>query len=133
MALTLNKQTVNLEVDQGATFIKTFTAKNTAGGNVTISSGTTAAKLRQSIYSSNNIHSFSTSVSGSNVTISMAATNTANISADRQYVYDVEYTQSDATTVERLAEGIVTISPHAGDRDFPDIISESIAGNTAVS
>ena len=90
MALTLNKQTVNLEVDQGATFIKTFTAKNTIGGNVTISSGTTAAKLRQSIYSSNNIHSFSTSVSGSNVTISMAATNTANISADRQYVYDVE-------------------------------------------
>ena len=89
MALTLNKQTVNLEVDQGATFIKTFTAKNTAGGDVVISSGTTAAKLRQSIYSSNNIHSFSTSVSGSNVTISMAATNTANVSADRQYVYDV--------------------------------------------
>ena len=58
MALTLNKQTVNLEVDQGATFIKTFTAQNTAGGNVAISSGTTSAKLRQSIYSSNNIHDF---------------------------------------------------------------------------
>ena len=117
MALALNKQTANFVLDQGATFIKTFTAKNTAGGNVTISSGTTSAKLRQSIYSGNNIHSFSTSVSGSNVTISMAATNTANVSADRQYVYDVEYTQSDATTVERLAEGIVTISPQstAGD------------------
>ena len=117
MALALNKQTANFVLDQGATFIKTFTAKNTAGGNVTISSGTTSAKLRQSIYSGNNIHSFSTSVSGSNVTISMAATNTANVSADRQYVYDVEYTQSDATTIERLAEGIVTISPQstAGD------------------
>ena len=127
MALTLNKQTENFVLDQGATFIKTFTAKNTAGGNVTISSGSTAAKLRQSIYSGNNIHSFSTSVSGSNVTISMAATNTANVSADRRYVYDVEYTQSDATTVERLAEGIVTISPHAGDRDFPAIVTESIS------
>jgi len=127
VALTLNKQTENFVLDQGATFIKTFTAKNTAGGNVSISSGTTAAKLRQSIYSSNNIHTFSTSVSGSNVTISMAATNTANVSADRQYVYDVEYTQSDATTVERLVEGIVTISPHAGDRDFPAIITESIS------
>ena len=127
MALALNKQTANFVLDQGATFIKTFTAKNTAGGDVIISSGTTAAKLRQSIDSSNNIHDFSTSVSGSNVTISMAATNTANVSADRQYVYDVEYTQSDATTVERLAEGIVTISPHAGDREFPDIITESIS------
>ena len=127
MALTLNKQTENFVLDQGATFIKTFTAKNTAGGDVVISSGTTAAKLRQSIDSSNNIHDFSTSVSGSNVTISMTATNTANVSADRRYVYDIEFTQSDTSTVERLAEGIVTISPHAGDREFPDIITESIS------
>ena len=113
MALTLQKQTVNLGIDQGCTFEKVITAQNTIGGNVSISSGTTAAKLRQSIYSSNNIHSFSTSVSGSNVTLSMTATNTANVSAERQYVYDVEYTQSDTTTVERLAEGIVTISPES--------------------
>ncbi len=133
MALTLHKQTENFVLDQGATFIKTFTAKNTAGGNVVISSGTTAAKLRQSIDSSNNIHTFSTSVSGSNVTISMTATNTASISEDRRYVYDIEFTQSDTTTVEKIVEGNVTISPHAGDREFPDIITESIAGNTAVS
>ena len=127
MALTLNKQTENFVLDQGATFIKTFTAKNTAGGNVVISSGATEAKLRQSIDSSNNIHTFSTSGSGSNVTISMTATNTANISEDRRYVYDIEFTQSDTSTVERLAEGIVTISPHAGDREFPDIITESMS------
>ena len=113
MALTLQKQTVNIALDQGCTFEKVITAQNTIGGNVTISSGTTAAKLRQSIDSSNNIHDFSTSVSGSNVTISMTATNTANISADRRYVYDVEYTQSDSTTVERLAQGIITISEEA--------------------
>ena len=127
MALALQKQTVNLGIDQGSTFEKVITAQNTIGGNVTISSGTTAAKLRQSIYSSNNIHSFSTSVSGSNVTISMTATNTANVSADRRYVYDIEFTQSDTSTVERLAEGIVTISPHAGDREFPAIVTESIS------
>ena len=113
MALALNKQTVNFVLDQGATFEKTITAKNTAGGNVTISTGTTEAKLRQSIYSGNNIHDFSTSISGSNVTISMSATNTANIAADRRYVYDIEFTQSDDTTIERLAEGIVTISPQS--------------------
>ena len=134
MALILQKQTENFELDQGATFIKTFTAKNTAGGNVVISTGTTSAKLRQSTYSGNNIHTFSTSVSGSNVTISMTATDTANISEDRRYVYDIEFTQSDTTTVEKIVEGVVTISPHAGDREFPDIITESISdgqwGNT---
>ena len=112
MALTLNKQTLNFVLDQGSTFEKTITAKNTAGGNVTISSGTTSAKLRQSTYSGNNIHTFTTSITGSNVTISMTATNTANVAAG-QYVYDVEYTQSDAITIERLAEGIVTVSPQS--------------------
>ena len=112
MALTLNKQTVNFVLDQGSTFEKTITAKNTAGGNVTISSGTTSAKLRQSTYSGNNIHTFTTSTSGSNVTISMTATNTANVAAG-QYAYDIEYTQSDGTTIERLAEGIVTVSPES--------------------
>ncbi len=52
MALTLNKQTVNLVIDQGTTFEKVITAKNTAGGNVAISSGTCAGKLRPSHYTS---------------------------------------------------------------------------------
>ena len=112
MALTLNKQTVNFVLDQGATFEKTITAQNSASGNVTISSGTCAAKMRQSTYSGNNIHSFTPSISGSNVTISMTATNTANVAVD-QYVYDVEYTQSDETTVERVCQGIITVSPES--------------------
>ena len=112
MALALQKQTVNLGIDQGSTFEKVITAQNTIGGNVTISSGTTSAKLRQSTYSGNNIHTFTTSTSGSNVTISMTATNTANVAVD-QYVYDVEYTQSDETTVERVCQGIITVSPES--------------------
>ena len=112
MALTLQKQTVNIALDQGCTFEKVITAQNSASGNVTISSGTCAAKMRQSTYSGNNIHSFSTSVAGSNVTISMTATNTANVAVD-QYVYDVEYTQSDGTTVERVCQGIITVSPES--------------------
>ena len=110
MALTLNKQTVNFVLDQGATFEKTITAKNTAGGNVTISSGTTSSKLRQSTYSGNNIHTFSTSTSGSNVTISMTATNTANVSAG-QYVYDLEIFTSADAIVKRIVGGTVTITP----------------------
>ena len=112
MALTLNKQTVNLVIDQGCTFEKTITAKNTAGGNVTISSGTTSGKLRPSHYTSNNIVTFTTAETGSNVTISLTATQTGTITPG-QYVYDVEYTQSDGTTIERLVEGVVTVSPSA--------------------
>lgn len=109
MALTLQKKTVNLVMDQGCTFEQTITATNSAAGNVTISTGTCASKMRQSFHSANNVYTLTTSVSGSNVTISSTATATASIPAGR-YVYDVEYTQSDTTTKERLAEGIITVT-----------------------
>ena len=112
MALTLNKQTVNLLIDQGTTFEKVITAKNTAGGNVTISSGTCAGKLRPSHYTSNNVVTLTCEDSGSNVTISLTATQTASISPG-QYVYDIEYTQSNGSTIERLAEGVITVSASA--------------------
>ena len=112
MALTLQKQTVNIALDQGCTFEKVITAQNTTSGNVTISTGTCAAKMRQSYYSSNNITALTTAVAGSNVTISLTATQTAAVSPGN-YVYDVEYTQSDTVAVDRVAEGIITISAEA--------------------
>ena len=108
MALTLQKQTVNIALDQGCTFEKVITAQNSASQNVTISTGTCAAKMRQSYYSSNNITALTTAVTGSNCTISLTATQTAAISPGN-YVYDVEYTQSGGTIVERVAEGIITV------------------------
>ena len=108
MALTLQKQTVNIALDQGCTFEKVITAQNSASQNVTISTGTCAAKMRQSYYSSNNITTLTTAVAGSNCTISLSATQTASLSPGN-YLYDVEYTQSDTTTVERLAEGMITV------------------------
>ena len=112
MALTLQKQTVNIALDQGCTFEKVITAQNSTSGNVTISAGTCAAKMRQSYYSSNNITTLTTALAGSNVTLSLTATQTAAVSPGN-YVYDVEYTQSDTTTIERVAEGIITISAEA--------------------
>ena len=112
MALTLQKRTVNLVLDQGCTFEKVITAQNSTGGNVTISSGTTVAKMRQSYHSSNNITTLTTALSGSNVTISLTATQTASVSPGN-YVYDIEYTQSGGTVVERVAEGIITVSAEA--------------------
>ena len=112
MALTLQKQTVNLVIDQGCTFEKVITAQNSISGNVTISAGTTAGKMRQSYHSSNNITTLTTAIAGSNVTISLTATQTAAVSSGN-YVYDVEYTQSGGTIVERIAEGIITVSSEA--------------------
>ncbi len=109
MALTLQKQTVNIVLDQGCTFEKVIYAQNSVSQNVTISTGTCAAKMRQSYHSSNNVTTLTTAVAGSNCTISLTATQTAAISPGN-YVYDVEYTQSDTVTVERVAEGIITIS-----------------------
>ena len=108
MALTLQKQTVNIVLDQGCTFEKVITAQNSASQNVTISTGTCAAKMRQSYYSSNIITTLTTAVAGSNCTISLSATQTASLSPGN-YVYDIEYTQSGGTIVERVAEGIITI------------------------
>ena len=112
MALTLQKQTVNITLDQGSTFEKEITAQNSTSGNVTISSGTASSKMRKSYHSSNNITTLTTAISGSNVTISLTATQTASVSPGN-YVYDVEYTQSGGTIVERVAEGIITVSAEA--------------------
>ena len=111
MALTLQKQTLNFVLDQGCTFSKVVTAKDSAGANVTISSGTAAGKMRQSFHSSNNVHAFTAAVEGSNVTISLTSTQTTAIS-DGNYIYDVEYTQSGGD-IERVVEGIITVSPEA--------------------
>ena len=113
MALTLQKQTINLVIDQGCTFEKLIYAQNSSGANVTISSGTCTAKMRQSYHSANNVVTLGINQAGSNVTISLNATQTAALLSDRKYVYDVEYLQSDDQTVERVAEGIITINPEA--------------------
>ena len=112
MALTLSKQTINLVIDQGCTFEKVIYAQNSSGANVTISSGTCAGKMRQSFSSSNNVVALTTAVAGSNCTISLTATQTAAL-ASGNYMYDVEYTQSGGTIVERVAQGSITISEEA--------------------
>ena len=113
MALTIKTLGRNFEIKQGCTFEKVFTAKDANNSNVTISSGTCAAKMRKSYDTSNSslILAFTTSVSGSNVTISATSTATASMAAGR-YFYDVEYTQRGGD-IERIVEGIITLSPQA--------------------
>ena len=142
MALTIKKKALNYILDQGATFEKTITAESSSSVAVTISSGTVAGgmvknfsyapilKLEDSIGGEillnstdgtggnigDNIiiepQSFTTSLTGANCTISLTATQTAEL-VEGKYYYSLNYTQSDGTTKERLAEGLITVEASA--------------------
>ena len=140
MALTIKKKIQNYIVDQGTTFEKTIGAESSASVAVTISSGTVAgAMVKNFSYSptlrledggellldstdgsggdiGDNItiepQSFTTSLTGANCTISLTATQTAEL-VEGKYYYSLNYTQSDGTTKERLAEGLITVEASA--------------------
>ena len=142
MALTIKKKSLNFALDQGATFEKTITAESSSSVAVTISSGTVSGgmvknfsyapilKLEDSIGGEillnstdgtggnigDNIiiepQSFTTSLTGANCTFSLTATQTAEL-VEGKYYYSLNYTQSDGTTKERLAEGLITVEASA--------------------
>ena len=141
MALTIKKKSLNFALDQGATFEKTITAESSASVAVTISSGTVAgAMVKNFSYSpilklenssgglsldstdgsggdvGDNItiepQSFTTSLTGANCTFSLTASQTAEL-VEGKYYYSLTYTQSDGTTKERLAEGLITVEASA--------------------
>ena len=141
MALTIKKKVQNYTVDQGTTFEKTIGAESSASVAVTISSGTVAgAMVKNFSYApilrlenssggisldstdgsggdvGDNItiepQSFTTSLTGANTTFSLTATQTADL-AEGKYYYSLTYTQSDGTTKERLAEGLITVEASA--------------------
>ena len=141
MALTIKKKSLNFTLDQGTTFSKTVEAENSSSVAVTISSGTVAgAMVKNFSYApilklenssggisldstdgsggdvGDNItiepQSFTTSLTGANTTFSLTATQTADL-AEGKYYYSLTYTQSDGTTKERLAEGLITVEASA--------------------
>ena len=114
MALTIKNQGENLTMYQGSNFEKVFTAKDANNSNVTISSGTCVSKMKKNHTTTNTswILSFTAAVSGSNVTITANATQTADMSSGL-YVYDVEYVQSDNVTRERVVGGMITVLPES--------------------
>jgi hypothetical protein len=98
-------------IEQGATFSSTITVEDTNGDAVNLYAYTASSQMRKSYYSSTayTITSDVTGTANGQITISMTAANTANLSAGR-YVYDVKIT-SPTTVVTRVVEGIVTVLP----------------------
>lgn len=112
MALTLKKKSQNYTIDQGATFEKTITAENSSSVPVDISTGTVAGGIIKNHRYANTLQTFTTSLLSANCTFSLTATQTAALE-EGKYFYTLTYTQSDGTTKERLAEGLITVNPSA--------------------
>lgn len=100
----------NLVIDQGATFSTDLTLTD-ENGDALILAGYTANSQIRKWYTSTNYIAFTTAVNTSIgvITLSLTDSQTANLTAGR-YVYDVEI--NDGSTVSRVVEGIITVTPN---------------------
>ena len=100
-----------LAVEQGATFSTVINIEDTAGTALNLYAYSANSMMRKSYYSSsyNTITANVTGIANGEVTLSMTAANTANLTPGR-YVYDVIITSS-TNVVTRVVEGIVTVLP----------------------
>lgn len=102
----------NLTIDQGATFSSDVTVKDAQGNAFNLTGYTAAAKLAKGFASTrtrtNMTTSIATDATTGVVTLSLTATETSALDAER-YVYDLEITSGAAVT--RVIEGIITVRP----------------------
>ena len=100
----------NLTIDQGATFTSDVTVKDAQGNAFNLTGYTASAKLAKGFASTrtrtNMTTSIATDATTGVVTLSLTATETAALDAER-YVYDLEITSG--ATVTRVIEGIITV------------------------
>jgi hypothetical protein len=100
----------NLVVDQGATFSTDLTLEDENGNPILLTGYTANSQMRKWYTSSNVAAVFTTAINLANaiITLSLTSDQTGNLDYGR-YVYDVEI--SNGTTVSRVVEGIVTVTP----------------------
>ena len=82
-----------LNIEQYATFSTTVNVEDTAGVAINLYGYTAASQIRKSYYSSsaNNFLATVTGIANGEITLSMTAANTANLSPGR-YLYDLVIT-----------------------------------------
>lgn len=102
-------QKLNLIIDQGTSFLTSFTVNDDAGDPINFSGYTGSAQLRKHYTSTNAVSFVVTASSLGVVELSMDSNTTGSIEAGR-YVYDCELV-APANTTSRVVEGIVTVTP----------------------
>jgi PKD repeat protein len=102
----------NLVIDQGTTFSSTLSLKDDIGDILNLNGYYANSQMRKWYTSTSATATFTTSinVSSGEITLSLSANTTSNITSGR-YVYDVEITEQSTNTVSRIVEGIVTVTP----------------------
>jgi len=105
-------QFVEVNMDQGATFNVDIDLTEANSAPVNVTGYTFTSSLRKSYYSSRvtaNLVVSITNAANGNVSLSLAAANTANIRAGR-YVFDIKQLDTSNITT-RVVEGIITVNP----------------------
>jgi hypothetical protein len=100
-----------LLIEQGATFSTTVNVEDTAGAAINLYGYSASSQMRKSFYATSNtkITSIVTGNANGEITLSMTAANTANLTPGRQ-VFDLLIT-SPSSVKTRVVEGIIVISP----------------------
>jgi hypothetical protein len=100
-----------LLIEQGATFSSTVNVEDTAGAAINLSGYSAASQMRKSYYATSNtaITSIVTGTANGEITLSMTAANTANLTPGRS-VFDLLIT-SPSGIKTRVIEGIIIVSP----------------------
>ena len=104
----------NLRIDQGATFSSDVSVTNSDNTAFDLTGYTASAKLSQGYASTRTRTSFSTAISTPTtgvITLSLTADQTSLLDAPARYVYDIEILKTVDSTITRVIEGIITVSP----------------------
>jgi hypothetical protein len=107
--------TANLRIDQGATFSSDVTVSATDGEAFDLTGYTASAKMARGYTSTRTRTTITTTIADDPatgvITLSLTPDQTNQLDAPARYVYDVEITQTSDSTVTRVIEGIITVSP----------------------
>ena len=107
--------TANLRIDQGASFSTDVTVTNTDGTAFNLTGYTASAKMALGYTSTRTRTTFTTAIANDAttgvITLSLTADQTNNLEAPARYVYDVEILKTSDSTITRVIEGIITVSP----------------------
>ena len=100
-----------INVEQYATFSTTVNVEDSQGSAVNLFGYSAASQIRKSYYSStaNNFTATITGTANGQITLSMTAANTANLTPGR-YLYDLVITAPTTGVKTRVVEGIVNVS-----------------------
>lgn len=102
-----------LTIDQGATFAATIELKDYFTNNPIDITGYSARSQIRKNYDSTTSNNFTVSIqdaSNGNISMSMTASNTANLKPGR-YVYDLEIEETSSGEVTRIIQGVAVVTP----------------------